>query len=123
MAEIGAIVWGVRDIPRAVEFWSRALDYEPSRAPDDDWAMLVPRGGRPGIQLSLNLVSSPAARRHHLDLFCEDRDADVARFVALGARVVESWRYDDDPDYVVLADPDGNPFCLIQIPIPTPTGE
>lgn len=115
MTSIGAVVWGVRDIPRAVAFWSAALDYRLVREPDDDWAMLVPREGD-GIQLSLKLTSSEAARRHHLDLFTEDQQGEVARYLALGATRVEGWDYDPDPDYVVMADPDGNPFCVIQLP-------
>lgn len=115
MAIIGSIVWGVRDIPRAVEFWTRALDYETRRPPDDDWASLYPKEGEEGIQLSLKLATSDGPRRHHLDLFTEDQEADVDRFLALGATPVDDWEYEDDADYVVLADPDGNTFCLVQV--------
>lgn len=114
MTIIGAVVWGVRDIERAVGFWSDALDYELKRPAEDDWAMLVPRRGD-GIQLSLKLAHSEAPRRHHLDLFTEHRDADVERFLTLGARRVDDWEYEHDADYVVLADPDDNTFCLVQV--------
>jgi len=33
----------------------------------------------------------------------------------LGARR-KPWNYEQDADYVVLEDPDGNPFCVIQLP-------
>ena len=92
MTVIGSVVWGVRDIERAVEFWSDALDYELKRAPDVDWAMLVPRRGE-GIQLSLKLTNSDAPRRHHLDLFSDDQAADVERFLALVATRVDGWEY------------------------------
>lgn len=61
------------------------------------------------------MVSSDAAshQRHHLDLYAVDRAAEVERLVRLGARQVD-WRYPDHADYVVLADPDGNRFCVIQ---------
>ena len=42
MATIGSVVWGVRDIPRAIEFWAAALDYELRYPPDDDWAIRLP---------------------------------------------------------------------------------
>ena len=42
MIRIGSIVWGVRDIPRAVAFWAEALGYRPLREPDVDWALLEP---------------------------------------------------------------------------------
>ena len=112
MIEIGSVVWGVTDIRRAVEFWTQALDYVEKGESSEDWAMLVPKSG-PGIQLSLSLVSSPKARRHHLDLFADDQTAEVDRLISLGA-VRKAWRYPEDADYVVLMDPDGNPFCVVQ---------
>jgi len=110
--EIGSVVWGVRDIARAVSFWSAALDYRLKYPASEDWAILVPREG-PGTQLSLNLVSSPHARRHHIDLFADDQKAEVQRLIALGTSPA-AWDYPADADYVVLHDPDGNPFCVVQ---------
>ena len=112
MLEIGSIVWGVRDIPRAVRFWSEALHYKLKYPASEDWAVLIPEDGD-GIQLSLSLVSSPKARRHHIDLFTDDQEAEVSRLLALGA-VRKEWRYPPDADYVVLQDLDGNPFCVVQ---------
>lgn len=112
MIEIGAIVWGVTDVARAVEFWSRALDYKLKYPPSEGWAILVPKEGE-GVQLSLNKVSSPKARRHHIDLFTDDREKEVERLLALGA-VRKPWQYEPGADYVVLQDSDGNPFCVVQ---------
>lgn len=112
MLNIGAIVWGVRNVERAVEFWSRALDYVPKYPASNDWAALVPRSGE-GVQISLKLVTSLRARRHHIDLFADDQAAEVERLLALGATRME-WRYEPHADYVVLQDPDGNPFCVVQ---------
>jgi hypothetical protein len=114
MLQIGSIVWGVRDVPLAIRFWSAALDYVPLREPSSDWAILVPREG-PGPQLAIMLVSSDARdhQRHHLDLYAEDGAAEIERLLGLGARRVE-WRYPPDADYVVLADPDGNRFCVVE---------
>ena len=113
MIRIGSIVWGVQNIDRAVEFWSAALDYIPKGEKSDDWAMLIPKSG-PGIQLSIAKVSSPKARRHHMDLFAEDRDAEVERLISLGA-TRKPWNYEPGADYTVLQDPDGNPFCVVQL--------
>jgi hypothetical protein len=114
MLKIGSIVWGVRDVSQAIKFWSAALDYQPLRPPSDDWAILVPRQG-PGPQMAITQVSSDAAthQRHHLDLYATDQAAEVERLLALGARRVD-WRYPAGADYVVLADPDGNTFCVVQ---------
>ena len=114
MLTIGSIVWGVRDVPRAIAFWCAALDYRPLREPSDDWVILVPGSGE-GQQMAITVVSSDPAthQRHHLDLYASDREAEVARLLALGATRVD-WRYPPEADYVVLADPDGNTFCVIE---------
>lgn len=41
--------------------------------------------------------------------------AEVERLVVLGARRVDWDRYPADPDFVVLADPDGNRFCIVDL--------
>lgn len=114
MLEIGSIVWGVRDVPRAIAFWRAALDYVPKRPPGEDWAILVPRSGV-GQQMAITIVSSDPRdhQRHHLDLYASDQQAEVDRLIGLGATRVD-WRYPEGADYVVLADPDGNSFCVIQ---------
>lgn len=112
MLEIGAVVWGVQDIPRAVSFWSAALHYKLKYPASDDWAVLIPADGK-GVQLSLSKAASPKAKRHHMDLFTENQEAEVKRLMALGARR-KAWRYAPGADYVVLEDPDGNPFCVVQ---------
>ncbi len=114
MLRIGSIVWGVRDVARAVEFWTSALDYRARGGDDPDWVLLKPRRGS-GVQLALQEVKAPAAerRRHHLDLYAYDQAAEVERLIGLGATRVNEWRYPDGADYVVLSDPDGNYFCVI----------
>jgi hypothetical protein len=67
------------------------------------------------LQLSLKLTESDAPHRHHLDLFSEDQAAEVERLLELGADAVDDWEYEDDADYVVLSDPDGNRFCVVQV--------
>lgn len=110
--EIGSIVWGVKNIQRAIEFWSNALEYRLKYPASEDWAILIPKNGE-GIQMSLNLVSSEKAKRHHIDLFADNQKEEVERLMALGATKAR-WRYPPDADYVVLHDPDGNPFCVVQ---------
>lgn len=114
MLEIGAIVWGVRDLQRSINFWSEALNYKLRREPDVDFAILIPKEGD-GIQLSLNsAVTSDKPKRHHIDLFTFDQEKEVERLLKLGATRVD-WKYEPDADYVVLADPDGNTFCVVQV--------
>ncbi|RKE23021.1 glyoxalase/bleomycin resistance protein/dioxygenase superfamily protein [Streptomyces sp. TLI_171] len=114
---MGSVVLGVDDVPRAVAFWTRALGYVPRGDGDEQWAVLLPP--RPGgVQLALGRSVSPVQEhpRVHLDLYAADaaeQAAEVERLVALGARRVDWDSYPPDPDFVVLADPDGNRFCVI----------
>jgi catechol 2,3-dioxygenase-like lactoylglutathione lyase family enzyme len=113
---IGSVVVNVGDMGAALAFWSEALGYGPLYDPEPDWVILAPRDGR-GPNLSLNLGETrPAEVPHvHLDLYADDQDAEVQRLLGLGARRVEDWPYPEDEkvDYVVLEDPDGNRFCVV----------
>jgi len=51
--------------------------------------------------------------RIHLDLYADDQAAEVERLRTLGARDVDWDGYEDDSDFVVLEDPEGNRFCVI----------
>lgn len=63
MLEIGAVVWGVQDVSRAVEFWSQTLNYMLKYPASDDWAFLISIDGNE-IQLSISKAASPKAKRH-----------------------------------------------------------
>jgi len=114
MLTIGSTVLGVNDITRATAFWHAALDYVPREPGDDTWVILVPSAG-PGPQLALMLSETPAQEhpRTHLDLYADDQAAEVERLISLGAQRVDWDLYPENPDFVVLADPDGNRFCVI----------
>lgn len=119
MLSIGTVVVGVNDLHRAVTFWTQALDYVPKReiAVDDDFAILVPATGHGG-HLALDVSESPAQQhpRVHLDLYADDaadQAAEIDRLVSLGATRVDWDRYPENPDFVVMADPEGNRFCVI----------
>jgi catechol 2,3-dioxygenase-like lactoylglutathione lyase family enzyme len=116
---IGTVVMGVGDLHRAVAFWTQALGYVPKRVigPDDDFAILVPASGG-GAHLALDVSETPLQDhpRLHLDLYAgdaADQAAEVARLISLGAAKVDWDRYPPNPDFIVLADPEGNRFCVI----------
>ena len=118
MLRIGTVVVGVNDMSRAVGFWEQALGYVPRDEVEDDWAVLIPRDSGPGTHLALQLSETPAQAhpRVHLDLYAgdaADQAAEVERLVALGAERVDWDLYPDDPDFIVLADTEGNRFCVI----------
>ena len=121
MLTVGSVVLGAADPKRAAAFWGRALGYVP-RDPeqDDEWIVLVPPDGTPGGQIALDLhLSKTPLQEHprvHLDLYAgdaADQAAEVERLLSLGAERVDWDLYPDDPDFVVLADTEGNRFCVI----------
>jgi catechol 2,3-dioxygenase-like lactoylglutathione lyase family enzyme len=114
MLSIGSIVIRVDDLERQMIFWQAALGYEPRYESDGDFVILQPPGGA-GTCISLDRV--PAAvqvpPRLHLDLYTDTQDAEVRRLLALGATRVEWSKRPADADYVILADPEGNRFCVV----------
>lgn len=115
MANIGSVVIRVGDLTKQIAFWSEALDYELREGdPQPDFAILKPRDGV-GTNVSLDKQPSaaPLPPRIHLDLYTDDQPAEIERLVALGATRVNWGRRPIDADYVILADPEGNRFCLV----------
>jgi len=115
---LGTVVVGASDVGRAVAFWSNALGYEPVRFPDadDEFTILVPPSGE-GARVALHRsdVAAQDRPRVHLDLVVDSRDeqtAEVGRLIDLGACRV-AWTYPANPDFVVLADTEGNRFCVV----------
>jgi len=118
---VGVVVLGVSDVQRAAAFWSAALGYEVRSDGFGGWAtVLQPPGDGPGARIALQTSDTPAQDhpRLHLDLHVADaaeQEAEAARLVGLGAERVDWDSYPDDPDFVVLADPDGNRFCIVDL--------
>jgi predicted enzyme related to lactoylglutathione lyase len=115
MIRIGSIVIRVRDCQRQEAFWTAALDYVPNEASrDTDFIVLRPRSGTgPNLSLDEHHSEGPIPPRIHLDLYAEDRDAEVKRLIALGATEVHWSKKPRDADYDILADPEGNRFCVV----------
>jgi catechol 2,3-dioxygenase-like lactoylglutathione lyase family enzyme len=123
MTSIKQVSLGVHDDKRAGQFWQQALGYvrRPPRFEGDDWIVLEPPSGERGVAIAMDTSESPAQEfpRVHFDLDAGDRDLDeeVERLVALGAQRVDWQHYPEslslgERPYVVLADPEGNRFCV-----------
>jgi catechol 2,3-dioxygenase-like lactoylglutathione lyase family enzyme len=120
MLRLGVVALGVSDVRRAARFWSAALGYELREDGFGGWAkVLVPPDGA-GTAIALQLSQTPPRDhpRLHLDLHVDDageREAEAARLVSLGARRVDWDSYPEDPDFIVLEDPEGNRFCIVDL--------
>jgi catechol 2,3-dioxygenase-like lactoylglutathione lyase family enzyme len=120
MLTFGVVVLGVTDRRRAEEFWCAALGCEVREEPFGGWArVLVPPGGTgPAIALQTSQEPPEHHPRLHFDLHVTgigEQEAEAARLVSLGASRVDWDSYPDDPDFIVLDDPDGNRFCIVDL--------
>ena len=103
---------------RLARFWLAALEWERSAEPqdDDEIAILAP-GTRDDAIRRLLFLKVPEAKqvknRLHLDLKPDDQKAEVARLLHLGATHSEIGQTGNET-WVVLADPDGNEFCVLR---------
>jgi len=112
---IGSIVLRVDDLRRQTEFWQAALGYvRQDDGGSDDFVLLGPPDGV-GPHLALDQVRSSVQipPRLHLDLYTDDQASEVERLTALGATEVHWDKRPPDADYVILADPEGNRFCVV----------
>ena len=114
--------------PKALaSWWAKALDWQMVYEADDE-AVIIPAWVRPDImrdtpwqQLGPGLVfvlvpdAKAVKNRLHIDLAphtSQDRDAEIARLEELGARRIDVGQ-GDDVSWTVLADPEGNEFCVL----------
>jgi len=101
--------------PRAqVAFWAQVLDdFEPDEDGDDEEAGLHGPGGRSLLFLRVPEPKTVKNRMHVcLRPVDRSRDEEVERLLALGATVVDDRRT-ADAGWAVLADPEGNEFCVL----------
>ena len=109
---VGSIVINSHDLERGIAFWKAALGYA-VRYRSENFAILYdPNRMWSGVSLQLSDEPKQGRNRVHLDLYTSDRDAEVARLVGLGATRIP-WEYNEGDDHSVLADPDGNEFCVV----------
>jgi catechol 2,3-dioxygenase-like lactoylglutathione lyase family enzyme len=113
--KIGSIVIRCCEFVRMLTFWRDALGYVPREPAKNGWVVLRdPQGKGPNVSLD-KCPSKRSGKRGwlHLDLYTNDREGEVKRLVELGATLYP-WKYSEGADFVVMEDPDGNLFCVVQ---------
>ncbi|HEX2312476.1 MAG TPA: VOC family protein [Thermomonospora sp.] len=93
------------------EFWSRVLDFKILEEDEESVALGVDAGTYPKILFLRVPDPKTVKNRLHLDLTPDDQAAEVERILALGARRVDIGQ--GEQSWVVLADPEGNEFCVL----------
>jgi predicted enzyme related to lactoylglutathione lyase len=119
------IVIDCSELARSARFWTEVLGYVDTGGGSTTYQTLLPADGQ-GVEVLLQraLDDKHHKNRVHLDLRTRDLDSEVARVREVGARLVTAtpiveagWRWH------VLADPDGNEFCVIEPPADYWTGD
>jgi uncharacterized protein (TIGR03086 family) len=117
-ARIKSITFDCADPYRLAQFWSQLTGFgehpDNGNAPDDPEALLISPDG----SLALLFIPVPEPKRVknrvHLDLvpLSIARDDEVDQLLRIGAQMVDDQRRPDGGGWVVLADPEGNEFCI-----------
>ncbi len=107
--------------PRTLaDFWAAALDWKITFEDENEVALELldgsPEVGRiPDLLFIKNPDLKSVKNRLHLDLRPLDQEAEVSRLESLGAKRIEIGQSDDsDTSWVVMADPEGNEFCVLR---------
>jgi|SRR5215207_5663362 len=95
------------------QFWSDALGYTTMGGAGSYVVLVDPDGVRPKLLLQAVPEAKAAKNRMHLDIETPDVDAEATRLESLGARRLEAdTRSEHGTTWVIMADPEGNEFCV-----------
>src|ERR1041385_3764381 len=112
---IQCVVIDADDCERLARFWSEALGWRITDQSEDEWVIEPPKGS-PEVEVAPDILflkvpdRKVVKNRVHLDLRPADQQAQVDRLIGLGARRVDIGQ--GEVSWVVLADPEGNEFCV-----------
>jgi predicted enzyme related to lactoylglutathione lyase len=99
------------DIHALGQWWATALGW-PSEVTDDGDVVLRPSDGAGPTWLFVAVPDDKVVKnRIHFDFTPDDQQAEVDRLIELGARHVDIGQ--GEQSWVVLADPEGNEFCVL----------
>jgi predicted enzyme related to lactoylglutathione lyase len=102
-----------QDPPRLARWWAEALGYQITYEKPDEVEIRRTPEALPGLIFVPVPESKTVKNRLHIDLRPSDQEAEVERLVNMGARHVDVGQ-GDDVSWVVLADPEGNEFCVLR---------
>jgi hypothetical protein len=107
-----SIVIDATDPARLGRWWAEVLDYKIIFEVADEVAIAREEHTGPALVFGTVPEAKTVKNRLHIDLRPDDREAEVERLVNMGARRVDVGQ-PDDVTWVVLADPEGNEFCVL----------
>ena len=105
------IVVDAEDPARLARWWAEALGYVIVTDEPGEVEIRRSPGELPGLLFTGGPEAKTAKNRLHIDLRPDDQEAEVERLVDMGARLADIGQH--DVSWVVLADPEGNEFCVL----------
>ncbi|MFD6198330.1 VOC family protein [Mycobacteriaceae bacterium NPDC060252] len=106
-----AIVIDCHDAARLGRWWADALEWPYSIDQEGDVEVFQPDRHPPSLFFLANPDRKVAKNRLHLDFRGDNQHAAVDRFLAHGATTIDIGQ--GDSSWIVLADPEGNEFCVL----------
>ena len=107
-----AITIDVNDLETCARFWSQVLGADVLYQ-NEQYLRLGHKGERPTVLLQKVPERHKEKNRVHIDLDVRDLDAAVSRVLGLGGHKIRQLN-EYGIEWVVMADPDGNEFCLVK---------
>ena len=109
------VVIDTHDLPGLARFWTQALGWRVLSERDQEIVIGPDVSAPVGICFMPVTDVKTVKNRVHLDLTTSaaDRDAEIERLLALGARRVDIGQTGQE-SWTVLADPEGNEFCVVR---------
>ena len=109
------IVIDAHDLPRLARFWTEALGWKVLSEREREIIIGTDENAPVGICLMPVTDEKVVKNRVHLDITTstEDRDQEIERLLALGAQRADIGQTGKE-SWTVLADPEGNEFCVIR---------
>ncbi|MEH1011844.1 VOC family protein [Micromonospora sp. CPCC 206060] len=101
-----------RDPARLARWWAEALDYQIVNERPDEVEIRQSGDRLPGLVFVPDREAKQTKNRLHIDLRPIDQEAEVERLVNMGARHVDVGQ--GEVEWTVLADPEGNEFCVLR---------
>ena len=108
-----SLVVDAQDPARLARWWAEALGYQITLEKPDGVEIRRSADELPGLVFVPVPEAKETKNRLHIDLRPADREAEVERLVNMGARHVDVGQREED-GWIVLADPEGNEFCLLR---------
>jgi hypothetical protein len=106
------VVVDALDPVRLARWWAEVLGYQVLAEKPDEVVIAPGPGTRPELVFVAVPDPKDGKNRLHLDLTPDDQDAEVERLLDMGARHVDIGQ-SRSASWVVLADPEGNEFCVL----------